>query len=172
MALLTSPGNTYFSDLFSWQLTLIRPSSRGMGTLFSFVPCVIKGGVRPPCGVFRDHHRWPQRLPPREAYEIKGIITLTGPGRGRPRVRRGGLCPRSSRGHRQPGRCGRGGPWAGALAGFRWRAAAWEVNSLVCLDVTSSLLGEGRQGDVCTGAAGHLHEVLTVCLWGCWGEGK
>ena len=63
-------------------------------------------------------------------------------------MRRRGLCARSSREHTQRGRWGRGGPWSGAFTGFKWGIQAWEVNSLVCLNVTSSQLGEGRKGDV------------------------
>lgn len=45
--------------------------------------------------------------------------------------------------------------------------------SLVCLNVTRSLSGEGKEG-VCvrgkpyhTGTPGHLDGMLTACSWGC-----
>lgn len=90
---------------------------------------------------------------PGEAYEIKGVTTLTGPRRGRPRVPLRGPCERSSREHIQPGRWGaqgERGPTGSCLcwAQMEYTSIGREVSSLVCLNVTSLQSGKGRKGNL------------------------
>lgn len=45
--------------------------------------CVVNGGVRPACGVFKDHSNTAVEVTLGEAYEIKAFITLSSPSSGR-----------------------------------------------------------------------------------------
>lgn len=78
-----------------------------METLSGFAPWVINGEVSPLCGVFKDHYHVAAEITLGEAYEIKGVIILTGLRSRRQGVPCRGPCGRPIQGARSAKQVGR-----------------------------------------------------------------